>query len=125
MAEQDCFRASLLTKTNEYPEAELQINCTRNGKIEINEDESYRQQFSNRIAIDAYRFRCLHGLETLCNYYKTTVLLLLSIVEISDAPRFTWRGLMIDAARHFQPVDVIKRNLDAMASMKMNVFIGI
>jgi hexosaminidase len=34
-------------------------------------------------------------------------------------------GLMIDAARHFQPVDVIKRNLDAMASMKMNVFIGI
>ena len=44
------------------------------------------------------------------------------IVEISDAPRFTWRGLMIDAARHFQPVDVIKRNLDAMASMKMNVF---
>jgi hexosaminidase len=40
MAEQDCFRASLLTKTN-IP-AELQINCTRNGKIEINEDESYR-----------------------------------------------------------------------------------
>jgi hexosaminidase len=33
-----------------------------------------------------------------------------------------WRGLMIDAARHFQPVDVIKRNLNAMASMKMNVF---
>jgi hexosaminidase len=31
------------------------------------------------------------------------------------------RGL-IDAARHFQPVDVIKRNLNAMASMKMNVF---
>jgi N-acetyl-beta-hexosaminidase len=30
--------------------------------------------------------------------------------------------LMIDAARHFQPVDVIKRNLNAMASMKMNVF---
>jgi hexosaminidase len=46
------------------------------------------------------------------------------IVEISDAPRLLG-GLMIDAARHFQPVDVIKRNLDAMASMKMNVFIGI
>jgi hexosaminidase len=43
-------------------------------------------------------------------------------IEIKDSPRFTWRGLMIDAARHFQPVDVIKRNLDAMASMKMNVF---
>jgi hexosaminidase len=43
-------------------------------------------------------------------------------VEVTDSPRFTWRGLMIDAARHFQPVDVIKRNLNAMASMKMNVF---
>ena len=29
---------------------------------------------------------------------------------------------MIDAARHFQPVDVIKRNIDALAAMKMNVF---
>jgi hexosaminidase len=49
----DCFRASLLTKTNEYPEAELQINCTRNGKIEINEDESYRLTVTSKIAIDA------------------------------------------------------------------------
>jgi hexosaminidase len=65
MAEQDCFRASLLT--NEYPEAELQINCTRNGKIEINEDESYRLTVtSNRIAIDAATdLGALHGLETL------------------------------------------------------------
>jgi hexosaminidase len=35
-------------------------------------------------------------------------------VEVTDSPRFTWRGLMIDAARHFQPVDVIKRNLNAI-----------
>jgi hexosaminidase len=55
--------------------AELQINCTRNGKIEINEDESYRLTVtSNRIAIDATTdLGALHGLETLCNYYKTTV----------------------------------------------------
>jgi hexosaminidase len=46
--------------------AELQINCTRNGKIEINEDESYRLTVtSNRIAIDATRLGALHGLETL------------------------------------------------------------
>lgn len=43
-------------------------------------------------------------------------------VVINDAPRFVWRGLMIDAARHFQPIDVLKRNLEAMAFMKMNVF---
>ena len=42
-------------------------------------------------------------------------------VSISDKPRFIWRGLMIDPARHFQPLEVIKRNLDAMAAVKMNV----
>ncbi len=42
-------------------------------------------------------------------------------VSIADRPRFAWRGLMIDSARHFQPVEVLKRNLDAMASVKMNV----
>lgn len=42
-------------------------------------------------------------------------------VTIQDKPRFAWRGLMIDAARHFIPFDVIKRNIDAMATVKMNV----
>jgi hexosaminidase len=46
----------------------------------------------------------------------------LPAVEIQDAPRFRWRGLMIDVGRHFEPVDVIKRNLDAMAAVKLNVF---
>jgi hexosaminidase len=40
---------------------------------------------------------------------------------IDDAPRFRWRGLMIDSARHFQPVDEIERVLDAMAAHKLNV----
>ncbi len=42
-------------------------------------------------------------------------------VVIRDAPRFPWRGLMIDVARHFQPPEVILRNLEAMAAVKMNV----
>jgi hexosaminidase len=41
---------------------------------------------------------------------------------IDDQPRFRWRGLMIDVSRHFEPVDVIKRNLDGMALVKLNVF---
>lgn len=43
-------------------------------------------------------------------------------VQIEDSPRFRWRGLMIDVGRHFEPVEVIKRNLDAMAAVKLNVF---
>ncbi|MEN4903886.1 family 20 glycosylhydrolase [Luteimonas sp. TWI1437] len=46
----------------------------------------------------------------------------LPALRIDDAPRFGWRGLMLDSARHFQSVDEIKRVLDAMAMHKLNVF---
>jgi hexosaminidase len=43
-------------------------------------------------------------------------------LTIEDAPRFPWRGLHIDVSRHWMPLDVILRNLDAMAAVKLNVF---
>ena len=41
---------------------------------------------------------------------------------ITDAPRFVWRGLMLDSARHFQSMEEIKKLLDAMAQHKLNTF---
>jgi hexosaminidase len=41
---------------------------------------------------------------------------------IQDKPRFPWRGLMIDVSRHFIPLDILKRNLDGLEAVKMNVF---
>ena len=43
-------------------------------------------------------------------------------VHIADWPRFAWRGLMLDVARHFEPPVEVKRVLDAMAQHKLNVF---
>ncbi len=43
-------------------------------------------------------------------------------LHIEDRPRFPWRGLMIDTGRHFIPLEVVKRNLDGMEAVKMNVF---
>src|SRR6185295_9517364 len=43
-------------------------------------------------------------------------------IRINDQPRFPWRGLLIDIGRHYQPIEVLKRNLDAMAAVKLNVF---
>jgi len=40
---------------------------------------------------------------------------------VEDAPRFAWRGLMLDSARHFMPVETVKRTLDGMAAVKLNV----
>jgi hexosaminidase len=42
-------------------------------------------------------------------------------VTITDRPRFPWRGLLIDPCRRWQPVAVVKRTLDGMAAVKMNV----
>ncbi|WP_020139021.1 beta-N-acetylhexosaminidase [Streptomyces sp. 351MFTsu5.1] len=41
---------------------------------------------------------------------------------VEDAPRFRWRGLMLDVARHFMPKDGVLRYLDLMAAHKLNVF---
>jgi hexosaminidase len=43
-------------------------------------------------------------------------------VDIADSPRFPWRGMMLDVSRHFEKVDFIKKYLDGLAMMKMNVF---
>lgn len=119
------FEQGFITKLNEFPSAELQINCTKSGKIGLYEDESYHLDIKqNQITINATSdLGALHGLETLLQMLQNnSTSFYFPNSQISDFPRFTWRGLMIDAARHFQPVDVIKRNIDGLAAMKMNVF---
>ena len=46
----------------------------------------------------------------------------LPLLRIQDAPRFRWRGLMLDVARHFTPKEGVLRQLDLMAAHKLNVF---
>lgn len=43
-------------------------------------------------------------------------------VEIFDKPRFQWRGMHLDVARHYMPMDFIKRYIDLMAMHKLNTF---
>jgi hexosaminidase len=47
--------------------------------------------------------------------------LTLPVGEIRDVPRFAWRGAMLDVARHFLPLEDVKRYVDAMALYKLNV----
>lgn len=65
----------------------------------------------------------LRGLETFCQLVRAEDgRLHLPAVAIEDRPRFAWRGLLLDCCRHFMPLPVVKRNLDALAAVKMNVF---
>ncbi|MEU1404487.1 beta-N-acetylhexosaminidase [Streptomyces sp. NPDC005728] len=43
-------------------------------------------------------------------------------ITVEDSPRFRWRGLMLDVARHFMPKEGVLRYLDLMAAHKLNVF---
>src|SRR6202023_3502781 len=64
----------------------------------------------------------LHGLQTFLQLVEPGINgFAVPAVTIKDQPRFAWRGLLIDVGRHFIPLSVLKRNLDGMAAVKMNV----
>ncbi len=100
------------------------VNSARIGKLELGEDESYTLTTSknNIEIIAATDIGAMRGLETLFQLIQADAEgFMIPGIQIEDAPRFPWRGLMIDISRHFQPIEVIKRNIDAMAMVKLNV----
>ncbi len=65
----------------------------------------------------------LRGLETMLQLVEGDGgSFFLPSLEIHDAPRFPWRGLLVDVSRHFMPLEQLKRTLDGMALVKLNVF---
>ena len=106
--------------------ATLVIECAAPGAAlpVLGEDESY----GLKITADGAVLRApttlgaLHGLETLLQLLQSdSAGWFWPALNVNDQPRFPWRGLMIDVCRHWQPMDVIKRNLDGMALVKLNV----
>jgi hexosaminidase len=87
----------------------------------LDDDESYLLKIDPAEAriTAATEWGVLRALATLAQL--TAVGKTLPGVLIADSPRFVWRGLMIDAARHFISVPTILRTLDAMALVKLNV----
>ena len=91
----------------------------------VDEDESYQLSVTTQgIQLKSPSVvGAMHGLETLLQLATfRDGQAVIPAATIDDQPRFRWRGLMIDVSRHFEPVDVIKRNLDGMALVKLNVF---
>nr|CAD7193750.1 unnamed protein product [Timema douglasi] len=114
-------------------------------KLNWDTDESYSLSLTTRgsqvtVQIQATTvFGARHGLETLSQLVagftrrgssrrggsggllKRRGLLLLSEANITDRPTWAHRGLLLDTARNYLPLDDIKRTVDAMASSKLNV----
>jgi hexosaminidase len=105
----------------------LQIQCSGQGEsiLSVKADESYHLEVTDqRARLSAPDpIGILRGMETFLQLVEVDrESFYVPCIEIHDKPRFRWRGLLIDVSRHFEPLDVIRRNLDAMASVKMNVF---
>lgn len=61
-----------------------------------------------------------YGIQTLRQLMRDN--LLIDGCDISDQPAFSWRGYMVDAARNYMPVEMLKEQLAIMAACKLNIF---
>jgi hexosaminidase len=106
--------------------AALVIECESAGKAipSVDENESYTLNVSSAQAVLKAQtvVGALRGLETFLQLLEgDRDGYFIPAVNIQDQPRFKWRGLLIDVGRHYEPMEVLKRNLDAMAALKLNV----
>src|SRR6476661_2049462 len=106
--------------------AAFTVSCSRRvGSIQLPvEDESYSLTVRPlELSLSAQTpYGVLRGLETILQLVeRTDSTISIPALTIEDRPRYPWRGLMIDVARHWMPKEVILRNLDAMAAVKLNV----
>jgi len=107
--------------------AVLRVECAASGPgyPTLREDESYTLD----VTPDGALLKApavagvLHGLETFLQLVAPGAGgFEVPALHIQDRPRFPWRGLMLDSSRHWMPLEIVERNLDAMAAVKLNVF---
>ena len=99
----------------------------------LGDDERYSLEVSGghiRLSADA-PLGVLRGLETFLQLVQQNTNSLgagpaspgfsVPAVVVRDEPRFPWRGLSLDVSRHFIPADGIRRTIDGLAAVKLNV----
>ncbi|KAG5532761.1 hypothetical protein RHGRI_027160 [Rhododendron griersonianum] len=101
-----------------------------NDELQYGTDESYKLSVASSgdpvyAHLEAQTvYGALHGLQTfsqVCHFNFTTRLIEVRQApwDISDQPRFSYRGLLIDTARHYQPLPMIKKVVDSMSYAKL------
>jgi len=112
------------TRLGAAPTLQIHVDHGREAVQKLGEDESYTLTVSDSGAqMNAPTpLGALRGLATFLQLVQIGPSgFSVPAVTIKDQPRFPWRGMLIDVSRHFIPIDVLKRNLDGMAAVKMNV----
>ena len=111
-------------KSGAAPTLQIHADHGRQAVQKLGEEESYELTVSDSGAklTAPTTLGVLRGLQTFLQLVQITPAgFTPPSVTIKDQPRFPWRGTLIDVSRHFIPIEVLKRNLDGMAAVKMNV----
>ncbi|XP_072942459.1 probable beta-hexosaminidase fdl isoform X2 [Epargyreus clarus] len=108
------------------------VNGSADVRLRLDTDESYKLSirpngYTLVADITAHSFcGARHGFETLSQLIwldpYASSLLALEAASVEDAPRFHYRGLLLDTARNYFPVPELLRTIDAMGACKLNTF---
>lgn len=126
-------------RTSHYIQEELMSRFNRYGRIEKEKpadiritlevldekEEAYQLTVGEHIQLTGQKKGLFYAMQTLMQIMETgkgTNKIIIPYIKISDAPRFGWRGLMLDESRHFFGKTVVKQLLKWMAYYKLNVF---
>jgi hypothetical protein len=110
----------------------VEVNLTQTGGnwsgLAHGSDESYQLQISAAgvaSVVAPTAAGAVHGLETFAQLVKIgmdgVVAICSAPLTITDAPRFAWRGMMVDSSRHYLPVPLLLKMIDALSAAKGNV----
>ncbi|XP_050682600.1 probable beta-hexosaminidase fdl [Leptidea sinapis] len=118
-----------------YIKVGMNENANSDPRLRLDTDESYKLSVkpdntssSTLIAEILANSFCgvRHALETLSQLIWLDVyagsLIMLEAALVEDAPRFKYRGLMLDTARNYFPITDLIRTIDAMSACKLNTF---
>ena len=112
-------------KQSTRPKVQIVIDLTSTDLT--NMDESYKLDLKDhKVTIIAQTyFGIRHGFETLSQLIEydemTDALIMHEVASIKDAPKYSHRGILIDTARNYISVPIMKRVIDAMSYNKLNV----
>lgn len=115
------LKVSITSKVNAKSTKYIELSLNENEVINPSPEAYMLNTSENKISIISASNRgVFYGLQTLKQLINQEHRI--SACKILDWPAFSWRGYMVDVGRNFQPMDMLKRQIDVMAAYKMNVF---
>ncbi len=123
IAELTGFKLKIVTESKSSNKISLRLNKAMN-------ENFYKDQYTLSINNDFIQIQSadskgiFYGIQSFLQMLPTTnqSLIKLPFVEIIDKPKYAWRGMHLDCARHFFPKEFIKKYIDYLAMYKMNTF---